>query len=810
MLSQNDAIADNHASPPPALASTAPPIESRNPIGHPASWNSIVLAGLLAMAAMSTYELLKQFVIPEITIWQSHIMTILIATAVAMLCVYRLVVRNIKVEREIHGTVENAFDAVITLDQFGRVKTWNPRAIVMFGWPRESALRKSFIDLVTPLALRPHYEEVLRQFHLTHETSILNTFIESPALHRDGHEFPAEWAASISHLGGDYGFTVMVRDVSERKRMEQDIIDTRERALAASRAKSEFLSTMSHEIRTPMNAILGMAELLAETVLSSDQRHYLEIMSANGNALLDLINSILDLARIESGRIQLEKTEFDLTDLIDKTISTFGVSAHGKGLELAARIAPGVPDRLLGDPLRLRQVLVNLLGNAIKFTELGQVVLEVDHAPGHEPGALLFTVADTGIGVPPDKLQDIFANFTQVDSSTTRKHGGSGLGLAIAQRLVSMMGGEISLQSTVNQGSKFSFTAPFGLAHRIISPSTQVVRSLVGHRVLVVDDNQINRLILREMMSSCGAEIDEAESGEQALAAVQQACADAKPFRIVLLDMRMPGMDGLEVARRIHQDHLPVEPLILMLSSDDLKPQVQRLRELALDAYVVKPITRKELFEAIYRLLDDSNRDGARPMPLCRPVHKPEPAADAGLPQRRVLVAEDSPDNRMVISAFLRGQPFQIDFADNGQVAVDLFRTNLYDLVLMDLQMPVLDGLAATRLIRQWETEHGRQRTPVIALTASVLEDDVRKAEAAGCDSHLGKPVKKQTLIDAVRNAAPMPHALEPTSANAAEPNATDATGAAPATPTDAAPDGARSNGPDPANPATPHPPPLC
>ncbi len=753
------------------------------------------------MAAMSAYELLKQFIIPGITMWESHLTTILIGTAVAMLCVYRLVVRNLKIEREIDETVENAFDAVITLDQFGRVKTWNPRAIAMFGWPREAALGKFFIDLVTPLALRPQYEEVLRQFHLTHETSILNQFIESPGLHRDGHEFPAEWTASISHLGSGFGFTVMVRDVSERKRMEQVIIDTRERALAASRAKSEFLSTMSHEIRTPMNAILGMTELLAETALSSDQRHYLEVMSANGNGLLDLINSILDLARIESGCIQLEKTEFDLTDLIDKTISTFGVSAHGKGLELAARIAPGVPDRLIGAPLRLRQVLVNLLGNAIKFTELGQVVLEVDHAPDREPGVLLFTVADTGIGIPPDKLESIFANFTQVDSSTTRKHGGSGLGLAIAQRLVSMMGGEISLQSTLNQGSKFSFTAPFGLAPRMISPTKQVVLTLVGYRALIVDDNQINRLILREMMTSCGADIEEAESGERALAAVQQACEKGQPFRIVLLDMRMPAMDGLEVARRIREHHLPVDPLILMLSSDDLQPQVQRLRELALDAYVVKPITRKELFEAIYQLLADSNRDGASPMPQRGPPHKPEPAAAANLPQRRVLVAEDSPDNRLVISAFLRGQPFAIDYADNGEIAVNLFRTKPYDLVLMDIQMPVLDGLAATRLIRQWETEHGRQPTPVIALTASVLEDDVRNAIAAGCDSHLSKPVKKQILIDAIRNAAPMPQDLAPTTANGTEPN-----GASPATANNAA----ESNGSDPGNPATPHPPPLC
>ena len=374
------------------------------------------------------------------------------------------------------------------------------------------------------------------------------------------------------------GFAVSFAALKDYYRRQQwtllNLEKSRLAALSASKAKSEFLSSMSHEIRTPMNAILGMSELLAETDISAEQRHYLDIMVANGNALLELINSILDLARIESGRMQIEKTEFDLSDLIDHTISTFGVSAHGKGLELAAHIAPDVPQQLVGDPLRLRQVLVNLLGNAVKFTELGQVVLEIARAPSHESGVLRFTIDDTGVGIPPDKLESIFASFTQVDSSTTRTHGGSGLGLAIAQRLVTMMGGQISVQSVVNQGSKFSFVIPLGLASTSSAHNRPVITSLVGYRVPVVDDIQVNRLIMREMMMSCGAEVGEAASGEQALAAVHEARTSGRPYEIILLDMRMPGMDGLEVARRIREDHLPVEPLILMLSSDDLKPQI--------------------------------------------------------------------------------------------------------------------------------------------------------------------------------------------------------------------------------------------
>ncbi len=433
---------------------------------------------------------------------------------------------------------------------------------------------------------------------------------------KSGQIVPHLISAVVAKLDGELCVVAMARDITERKKMESDLIAAREDALAASRAKSEFLSSMSHEIRTPMNAVLGMADLLTETKLTGEQRRYIDVMVANGNSLLELINSILDLARIESGRMQIENTEFDLTDLIDKTISTFGVQAHSKGLELVARIAPGVPEHLVGDPLRLRQILINFLGNAIKFTELGQVVLEVDwDTDSTEPTALRFSVSDTGIGIAPAKLDSIFTSFTQADSSTTRKYGGTGLGLAIAQRLVNLMKGRIWVESELHEGSKFSFTARFGLAARVISPSAHVLLSLVNYRVLVVDDNQINRLIAREMISNCGAQVDEAESGEAALDAIRAAANASLPYGIVLLDMRMPGMNGLEVARRIRQEHLPMEPLILMLSSDDLAPQLDRLKELGLDAYLVKPITRKELFEAISRVIRDANRNSADALP---------------------------------------------------------------------------------------------------------------------------------------------------------------------------------------------------
>jgi two-component system sensor histidine kinase/response regulator len=503
-----------------------------------------------------------------------------------------------------------------------------------------------------------------------------------------------------------------------------------------------------------MTAILGMAELLAEGELNAEQRRYIEILCNNGNALLDLINSILDLAKVESGRLTLEHVGFDLGEVMEKAAQTLAFRAHAKRLELIVSIVSDVPLALLGDPLRLRQVLINLIGNAIKFTEHGEVVISVerDSAPS-EPLRLKFSVRDTGIGISQDKLPALFDAFAQADSSTARRYGGSGLGLAIVKRLVALMRGEVKIESTLGAGSIFSFTSPFEVQPDVSAAARWPTLENVA--VLIVDNNQTGRAVLGRMVGERGAKISGVASYEAGLSAIRQAVSAGIPPRIVLLDDRIASGDSGELQLLSAAASQCGASIVAMIHCDNLAADVSRLRSLKIETYLVKPISVAELIKALRQVLegdaveqssDNRNRNRSAAVDAMQPSIVERPL--------NILFADDSSDNRTLIRAFLKKTPYHLDEVEDGRQAIDRFiAADDYDLVLMDIQMPEVDGYAATRAIRKWEQENNRKHTPIIALTASVFGEAVRLTRAAGCDAHVAKPISKVTLLRAICDA---------------------------------------------------------
>ncbi len=652
-----------------------------------------------------------------------------------------------------------AVEGIISITDHGIVLMFNPAAETLFGYTAEEVIGHN-IKMLQPEPYHSEHDGYLRNYRTSGHAKIIGIGREVTGRRKDGSTFPMDLAVSKVELGDKTIFTGIVRDISERRMAEEGLRLAKEEAEEANRAKSEFLASMSHEIRTPMNAIIGMADLLWETTLTQEQQEYVRIFRNAGDNLLNIINDILDLSKVEAGHMELERIDFNLREMVEKTAEVLAIKAHEKKLELLCYLPQDVPENLVGDPGRIRQILVNLIGNAIKFTSEGEVTLSITVKPLSRvslnkeciPGEcieLLFQVKDSGIGIPAHKLQSVFESFSQVDSSTTRKFGGTGLGLTISKRLVELMGGKIWAESSEGIGSTFYFTLCME-----INPQAQVSKTPAeargkanfhGLKVLVVDDSATNRFILNEMLSDWGLYVTEVDNGLAALQSLQQAHADGDPFNLAVLDCRMPDMDGFQLAEKIGEDGRFAALTTMMLTSDTRSGNATRAQRLGMAAYMVKPVRKAELFKTFSGAMAQK---GDKKIPVAASI--PEPAESPSVAALSILLAEDTVDNQLLIKSYLKKTGHQLEIANNGAEAVAMFQAGDYDLVLMDVQMPILDGYGASRAIRAWEAENKKPPTPICALTAHAMREDVKKSLDAGCDTHLTKPIKKTVLLDAI------------------------------------------------------------
>jgi len=619
-------------------------------------------------------------------------------------------------------------------DADGRYLRLNRAFELFFNIRRQDLIKHTLYDLLAPEDAELHAtkdRELMRSKGIQSYEAVLHA--------ADGtHHDTIYRKAALTQLDGKvYGLLGIIIDITDRKQSEADLRQAKEAAEAANRAKSDFLANMSHEIRTPMNGIIGMTDLALDTALSDEQREYLGIVKSSGEALLTIINDILDFSKIEAGKLLVEHISFDLHRLVSDTMKSLALRAHEKNIELVSELLPDVPTHVLGDPSRIRQVLINLVGNAIKFTENGEIVLRANLNTQQGNTAFVhFAVRDTGIGIAPEKQQLIFDAFAQEDSTTTRKYGGTGLGLSISRRLVNLMGGEIWLESELGRGSTFHFSVALQI-DRAPTVAGGTTCDLAGRRILVVDDNATNRRVLAGMLDSFGVGAQLAGSGKEALALARQ-----QDYDCILLDAHMPEIDGYQLAAALHQACAKLPPM-LMLSSGAMRGDGQRCQEAGIAGFFAKPIAAEELFAALCRVfggdVDEPAGSGGKLLTRHSLREQQRPLD--------ILLVEDHPINQKLAIGLLEKWGHHTVLAQNGQEATIRHAERNFDVILMDMQMPVMGGIEATQRIRHFEKASGLPHTPIIAMTAAAMQGDREACLAAGMDDYLAKPIKAHDLL---------------------------------------------------------------
>ncbi len=620
----------------------------------------------------------------------------------------------------------------------GAITYWSHGAEVLYEWTKGEAQGQSLHGL-----LRTRFDRPLPEI----DAKLLDGGryeAELVQVTRSGREIlvSTRWALQLDDQGRPLGMLEVSTDATHRRQLEADVASARDEALEASRLKSEFLATMSHEIRTPMNGVIGMAGLLLDTALVPEQRQYVEGIRRSGEALLAIIDDVLDFSKIEAGKLELESAEVDVRDVTEDVVELLAERAREKGLELACLVHHTVPRHLVGDPGRLRQVLINLVGNAIKFTPSGEVVVRVKLLDERDDRTTIrFEVVDTGVGVAPEVQVRLFQRFSQADGSTSRRYGGTGLGLAICKSIVDLMGGEVGLESEPGKGSTFWFTVPFPKLHpEQVSPDPTPRSDLRGVRVLIVDDNATNRMILEQLMAQSDLASDAVSSSVEALEMLRAAASGGVPYDVAVLDLLMPDMDGLALARTIKEDASLASTRLILISSAGVGRRVREAQRAGVAAFLNKPVRRARLFTALTRVLGVAS-DAEDEAPSARtPVESRPRLAAVG----RVLVVEDSPINVQVAVGMLKNLGYQVDTAVNGLEALVAVEHASYAAILMDCQMPEMDGFEATAEIRRREAPD--QHMPIVAMTALAIKGDRERCLAAGMDDYLAKPIRIEDL----------------------------------------------------------------